>query len=59
MQIDVLTLFPEIFPGPLGASVIGRAGERGLVKINPVDLRNFAVDARGTVDEKPYGICIC
>ena len=55
MQIDVLTLFPEIFPGPLGASVIGRAGERGLVKINPVDLRNFAIDARGTVDEKPYG----
>lgn len=34
---------------------MGRAVERGLVKINPVDLRNFAIDARGTVDEKPYG----
>ena len=55
MRIDVLTLFPELFPGPLGASVIGRAAERGLVEVAAVDMRNFAVDARGTVDDKPYG----
>ena len=55
MRIDVLTLFPELFPGPLGASVIGRAVERGLVEIAAVKLRDFAVDARGTVDDKPYG----
>ena len=55
MHIDVLTLFPEIFPGPLGTSVVGRAAERGLATVGTVDVREFASDARGTVDEKPYG----
>ena len=55
MHIDVLTLFPEIFPGPLGTSVVGRAAERGLATVATVDVREFASDARGTVDEKPYG----
>ena len=55
MQIDILTLFPEIFPGPLGESIVGRAMTRNLVRINAVDLRNYADDARGTVDDKPYG----
>lgn len=55
MRIDILTLFPELFPGPLGESVIGRASERGLAKVNAVDLRKWAVDARGTVDDRPYG----
>jgi tRNA (guanine37-N1)-methyltransferase len=54
-KIDVLTLFPELFPGPLGESVIGRASERGLIDLKAHDIRDFAVDARGTVDEKPYG----
>ena len=55
MRIDVLTLFPELFPGPLGESVIGRAAERGLATVNAIDLRKWAVDARGTVDDRPYG----
>lgn len=55
MRIDVLTLFPELFPGPLGGSVIGRAADAGLVTVNAVDIRQFAKDARGTVDDKPYG----
>lgn len=55
MRIDVVTLFPELFPGPLGESVIGRAAARNLVRIQAVDLRNYADDARGTVDDKPYG----
>ena len=55
MHIDVLTLFPELFPGPLGASVVGRAAGRGLATVGTVDVRSFAADARGTVDEKPYG----
>lgn len=55
MHIDVLTLFPELFPGPLGASVVGRAAERNLATVSTVDVRSFAADARGTVDEKPYG----
>ena len=55
MRIDILTLFPELFPGPLGESVIGRAARQGVVTVNAVDVRSFAADARGTVDEKPYG----
>jgi len=55
MHIDVLTLFPELFPGPLGASVVGRAAERELATVGTVDVRDFASDRRGTVDEKPYG----
>ena len=55
MRIDVLTLFPELFPGPLGGSIVGRAVRQQLVEVNAVDIRSFAHDARGTVDEKPYG----
>ena len=55
MRIDVLTLFPELFPGPLGGSIVGRAVKQKLVEVNAVDVRSFASDARGTVDEKPYG----
>ena len=55
MRIDVLTLFPELFPGPLGTSVVGRAFERGIVRFSAVNIRDFSLDARGTVDDKPYG----
>ena len=55
MHIDVLTLFPELFPGPLGTSVVGRAAERQLATVATVNIRDFAADRRGTVDEKPYG----
>ncbi len=55
MRIDVLTLFPEIFPGPLGSSVDGRALRSGKVEFNAVNIRDFAKDERGTVDERPYG----
>ena len=55
LKIDILTLFPEMYPGPLGESIIGRAVRNGLVEINAVDLRRYASDQRGTVDEKPYG----
>lgn len=55
MKIDILTLFPEIFPGPLGESIIGRAAEQNLIQINAVDLRQYTHDLRGTVDDKPYG----
>ena len=55
MRIDVLTLFPELFPGPLGESIMGRAAERKIVEFGTVNIRDFAQDARGTVDDKPYG----
>lgn len=55
MQIDIITLFPDIFFGPLGESIVGRAVEKGLVKINTVNLRDFTYDRHRTVDDKPYG----
>ncbi|QSH40613.1 tRNA (guanosine(37)-N1)-methyltransferase TrmD [Lentisphaerota bacterium ZTH] len=55
MRIDIITLFPDIFFGPFDESIIGRARKNGLVEINTVDLRNYAHDERGTVDDKPYG----
>lgn len=55
MQINVLTLFPEIYPGPIGSSITGRAIEKGIVSVNAINLRDYAKDERGTVDDKPYG----
>lgn len=55
MQIDIITLFPDIFFGPLDESIIGRARKKGLVTINAINLRDFTHDARGTVDDSPYG----
>ncbi len=55
MQIDIITLFPDIFFGPLAESIIGRAVKSGLVKINTVNLRDYTHDERKTVDDKPYG----
>ena len=51
----VLTIFPELFPGPLGASLAGRALERGLWRLDAVDLRAFAADRHQTVDDTPFG----
>ena len=55
MKIEVLTLFPEIYPGPLGSSVIGRAMEKKILTLEAVDLRRYTHDRRGTVDDSPYG----
>lgn len=55
MRIDVVTIFPEAFPGPLGVGVLGRARDRGLVDLAVWDLREFTSDRHRTVDEIPYG----
>lgn len=55
MKIDILTLFPEMFKGPFEESIIKRAQEKGLVEIKIHNLRDWAKDKRGTVDDKPYG----
>lgn len=55
MKISIITLFPEMFDGPFGTSIIGRAVESGLVDIELVQLRDFADDDRGTVDSPPFG----
>lgn len=55
MRIDIVTIFPEIAEGPLGASIIGRAVEAGHVQIRCVDLRDFTTDRHRQVDDLPYG----
>jgi len=55
MRIDILTLFPEMFKGPFDESIIQRAQKKGLVEIKIRNLRKWAVDKRGTVDDRPYG----
>ena len=55
MQIDILTLFPEMFAGPFGSGIMKRAIERNLVKINAHNIRDWAHDKHHTVDDCPYG----
>ena len=55
MIFDVLTLFPGMFSGPFDLSIVKRAQEKKLIKINYHDLREFAIDKRGSVDDRPYG----
>ena len=51
----VLTLFPEMFPGPLGHSLVGTAKAKGLWGLETVQIRDFAHDKHRTVDDTPYG----
>ncbi|MDO8837728.1 MAG: tRNA (guanosine(37)-N1)-methyltransferase TrmD [Parvibaculum sp.] len=52
---NVLTLFPEMFPGPLGHSLAGKALESGLWRLEAVDIRDFATDRHRSVDDTPSG----
>lgn len=52
---DIITLFPELFPGPLGASVLGRGLADGLWSLSATQLRDFATDRHRTVDDTPSG----
>ena len=52
---SVLTLFPGMFPGPLGASLAGRALTEGRWRLDAVDLRDFATDRHRSVDDTPFG----
>jgi len=54
-RADVITLFPELFPGPLGASIIGRAMDKGLWSLEATQLRDFAFDKYKKVDDTPAG----
>jgi tRNA (guanine37-N1)-methyltransferase len=51
----VLTIFPEMFPGPLGASLAGKALEKGLWALDAIDIRDHAADRHRTVDDTPAG----
>ena len=55
MKIDVLTLFPEMFTGPMDASIIQRARQSGLLDLRVHNLRDYTHDNYKTVDDRPFG----
>ena len=55
MKIDILTIFPDFFRGPLDFGIVRRARETGLVEVNIHDLRAFTKDKHRTVDDRPFG----
>jgi tRNA (guanine37-N1)-methyltransferase len=55
MRIDVLTLFPRMFDGPMGESIIGKARAKELLEINVSNFREFSDNKHQTVDDYPYG----
>ena len=54
-EARVLTLFPEMFPGPLAYSLAGKAIKKKIWKLNTINIRDYAEDKHGTVDDEPYG----
>lgn len=55
MQFDIITIFPKIFDSYFNESIIKRAQQKNLVKINIHDLRDYTFDKHKTVDDRPYG----
>jgi len=55
MRIDILSLFPGMFAGPLDESIVGRAREAGLLDLRILNLRDWAHDRHKTVDDRPFG----
>jgi len=55
MKIQIITLFPEMFPGVLQASMLWKAQDKGIVSYEYIDLRQFGMGPRKTVDDTPYG----
>ena len=55
MKIDVLTLFPRMFEGPMGESIIGKAVAKELLEINVFNFREYSDNKHQTVDDYPYG----
>lgn len=55
MNIDVLTLFPEMFDGVFDASILGKARQKGLVALSTLNFRDYANNKHNTVDDYPFG----
>lgn len=55
IHFKIFTIFPELFPGPLAASITGSALAKNLWSFEAINIRDYAFDARGTVDDTPYG----
>jgi tRNA (guanine37-N1)-methyltransferase len=55
LQIDILTIFPKMFESPFQESILKKAQEKGLLKINLIDIRSFSRDKHKKVDDYPFG----
>ncbi len=55
MDVEVLTLFPRLVEAPLGESILGKARERGLLRVNVRDVRDYAAGKHHVTDDTPYG----
>ena len=55
MQIEVITIFPEMFPGVFGSSILKRAQDAGHLRVRVYDLRDYSRDKHRKVDDRPYG----
>ena len=55
MHFNILTVFPEMFPGTLGAGVVGRALENGIWSYKVINIRDFAINDYGSVDDAQFG----
>src|SRR5665648_729297 len=55
LEINILNIFPDMFKGPFSESILKRAQEKGLIKINLIDIRDFTLDKHKTVDDYSYG----
>ena len=55
MKIDILSLFPDMFDGPLGDSILGKAKDKGLLDINITKFRDYSTNKHGNVDDYPFG----
>ena len=55
MKVDVLTLFPEMFAGPLDVSIVQRARQSGVLDLRVRNLRDYTHDRHQTVDDRPFG----
>ena len=54
-NVNILTLFPEIFPGSLDVSLLGKALRKKVWQINTINIRDFAINKQKSVDDTPYG----
>lgn len=55
MKINILTLFPEMFTAVTESSILGKAGEKGILDINLINIRDFSKDRHNKADDTPYG----
>ncbi|QGG48134.1 tRNA (guanosine(37)-N1)-methyltransferase TrmD [Heliorestis convoluta] len=55
MKIHILTIFPEMFAGPMSTSIVGRACQKGLLSIEPHNLRDYTKDKHRQIDDRPFG----